>query len=769
MGTFTGTWVSASLPAPTLSLSPPFSTFFRGELVRLDCKAPAGQTGSRFFFSRMNRRHQWIKYKDQGTHSLQIATTHLKPKEFFACIYKAEDNRGRSFESQRSRGVFFSIIECPRAPVLSPNSQPSFYIVGEEVTLNCAAPEGQDVAGYRFFQEKQDQQLLFFEGQKPHKDLHVDGNVTGQFSCRYWILTSEGRQIQSLESNSVPIIVRAHPPTPELKIDPPSGVLLEGEILLITCLSDGNQTEKSFHFFKDGVEIGTTNQGSLNCSKGPGGASSNISLSICLQAQPNQTGEYTCRYEENMSGRWILSPWSQKVNITVPFAVLYLLGPFAGSQGEASLPAPTLSLFTPFSTFSNEEWIFLDCKSPAGQTGSWFSFSRMNRSNQWTIYKEQIRKSLEIPATDLESKETFICFYKTKDNKGRSFQSPRSNSIVISIIKPPRGPVLSLDPQQPFYIPGEELSLDCAAPEGQDVAGYRFLREGQTQKSKQLFLEGKEPRQAFQVDENTNGTYVCVYWILTAEGREIQSQKSNTVSIVVRDLPPTPDLKMDPASGMILAGDTMRITCSSNGNHMERKFYFYKDGAEIGATNQRPLDCSKEPGDASSNISLSICLQAQPNLTGEYTCRYKKSMSGRWIMSHWSQKVNITVSSPVSEFPVHALFAVPFIILLMIPIAFCFRRKICASTSYQECDPGENKKNKKERQKPKSETSRDQDLQDSEVAYAQLAFLPAPPRSGPAMENTVSYTEKKGVMYSDIRIKKVKKEIDRKHLKPGMS
>nr|XP_060638876.1 uncharacterized protein LOC132779188 [Anolis sagrei ordinatus] len=217
-------------------------------------------------------------------------------------------------------------MECPRAPVLSPNPQHSFYIAGDEVTLNCAAPEGQVVAGYRFFQEKHDQKLLFFEGQKPHKDIQVDENVAGQFACRYWILTSEGRQIQSLESNTAPIVVKAHPPIPELKIDPPSGVLLEGEILLITCLSIGNHTEKRFHFFKDGAEIGHTKQGSLKYSEGHGGASSKVFLSICLQAQPNLTGEYTCRYEESLSGRWIMSPWSQKVKVTGFSGVISLWG-----------------------------------------------------------------------------------------------------------------------------------------------------------------------------------------------------------------------------------------------------------------------------------------------------------------------------------------------------------------------------------------------------------------------------------------------------------
>ncbi|XP_062813128.1 Fc receptor-like protein 5 [Anolis carolinensis] len=571
---FAGSQGEASLPAPTLSLSTPYSTFLNEEWIYLDCTPPAEQTGSWFSFSQMNRSNQWTIYKEQIRKSLEIPATDLESKETFICFYKTKDNKGRSFQSPRSNSIAISIIKPPRGPVLSLDPQQPFYIPGEELSLDCAAPEGQDVAGYRFLREGQTQKSkqLFLEGKEPRQAFQVDENTNGTYVCVYWILTAEGREIQSQKSNTVSIVVRDLPPTPDLKMDPASGMILAGDTMRITCSSNGNHTERKFYFYKDGAEIGVTNQRPLNCSKEPGDASSNISLSICLQAQPNLTGEYTCRYKKSMSGRWIMSPWSQKVNITgeldrpgsvwreskaeedrrssaggirASWLRMESKALVAGSQGEASPPAPTLSLSTPFSTF------------------------------------------------------------------------------------------------HPFYILGEELSLNCAAPEGQDVAGYRFLEVAQSLPGWQIFLEGKEPHKAFQVGEITNGTYVCMYWILTPDGQQIQSQKSSTVSIVVRDLPPTPNLKVDPASGVYLEGDTLLIICSSNGSHTERRFYFYKDGAEIGDTNQGSLNFSKFRG-APSKVSLSICLQAEPNHTGEYTCRYEENMSGRWIISPWSQKVNIT-------------------------------------------------------------------------------------------------------------------------------
>ncbi|KAH1182448.1 hypothetical protein KIL84_010202 [Mauremys mutica] len=43
----------------------------------------------------------------------------------------------------------------------------------------------------------------------------------------------------------------------------------------------------------------------------------NVSVLSIPQAGPNNTGEFTCGYEENVGGRWIPSPRSWAVNVTV--------------------------------------------------------------------------------------------------------------------------------------------------------------------------------------------------------------------------------------------------------------------------------------------------------------------------------------------------------------------------------------------------------------------------------------------------------------------
>ncbi|KAH1182177.1 hypothetical protein KIL84_009931 [Mauremys mutica] len=107
------------------------------------------------------------------------------------------------------------------------------------------------------------------------------------------------------------------PPQPVLELDPPSGVVSEGLSLLITCAVSRDASEGRFHFYKDGVKIVPGDMGSEISTTEPGTGSMNVSVLSIPQAGPNNTGEFTCGYEKNVSGRWIPSPRSRAVNVTV--------------------------------------------------------------------------------------------------------------------------------------------------------------------------------------------------------------------------------------------------------------------------------------------------------------------------------------------------------------------------------------------------------------------------------------------------------------------
>ncbi|TFJ95934.1 membrane protein [Platysternon megacephalum] len=166
------------------------------------------------------------------------------------------------------------------APQITVFPKHPVYITGEAVTLTCSAAGTSTVSGVRFF----------MDGQKIHSKE----------------LPSPHRYTDSIQLSG-----------PSLSVDPPSGVVSEGLPLLITCRAPGDPGQWRFHFYKDGVELLPGDVGSEISTTEPSTRSMNISVLSIPQAGPNNTGQFTCGYEENVGGRWIPSPRSRAVNVTV--------------------------------------------------------------------------------------------------------------------------------------------------------------------------------------------------------------------------------------------------------------------------------------------------------------------------------------------------------------------------------------------------------------------------------------------------------------------
>ncbi|XP_061446302.1 high affinity immunoglobulin epsilon receptor subunit alpha [Rhineura floridana] len=205
----------------------------------------------------------------------------------------------------------------PSAPLFSVSPKQDIYTTGDLISLTCLAPDKRNMSRIIFLSNKW---VLYFHNPTPAVDtfmhsLHLSAQDSGDYSCMYYVLES-GREIPSQRSSSIFISVMDPPPPPVLKIDPPSRVVNEGDPLLLTCSAKENHIKKSFHFYRDGVEMVPSNDGSLQVSREPGDTSPNASVSI-WQASLNHSGEFACRYKEKMSSDWRVSPWSQKVCITV--------------------------------------------------------------------------------------------------------------------------------------------------------------------------------------------------------------------------------------------------------------------------------------------------------------------------------------------------------------------------------------------------------------------------------------------------------------------
>ncbi|XP_033026184.1 Fc receptor-like protein 5 [Lacerta agilis] len=203
----------------------------------------------------------------------------------------------------------------PPPPRFSVSPRQDIYRTGELINLTCSAPDHYNMSGVTFSSQ---QWTLYFQTHLPSGGafthaLRLSPQDSGKYSCDYIVMQS---RLRSQSSDSIHIAVMDPLPPPVLKTDPPYRVVNEGDPLLLTCSAKGGGVEKRFHFYRDGVEMTSDSDGSLRFSGEHGGASPGVSVNI-PQAKLNHTGEFACRYEEKMSRGWIVSPWSQKVYLTV--------------------------------------------------------------------------------------------------------------------------------------------------------------------------------------------------------------------------------------------------------------------------------------------------------------------------------------------------------------------------------------------------------------------------------------------------------------------
>ncbi|XP_030395667.1 immunoglobulin superfamily member 1-like isoform X3 [Gopherus evgoodei] len=311
----TGSSVLPESFRPMLRLSPTGPEFTTGESVTLTCSAPSWEKKMQFCFLKAGEQVACTRQAVEDSQSYQIGRLGMEDSGSYTCTYwVAEPGQEMSLESQP---ISITVTAPPLAPKLSLHPKLPVYLPGEKVTLNCSAPHGEEVVGFRFHQHRGDQTLeeLPAASEGPWMDLMAQTGNDGSYICQYW-RREAGQEIVSENSNSITVPVSDSLPQPLLIVDPPSGVVNEGLPLLITCMTPGDLGAWRFHFYKDGTEIVPGDKGSDISTTESVSDSMNISVLSIPQDGPNNTGEFTCGYEKNMSGRWIQSPRSQAVTVT---------------------------------------------------------------------------------------------------------------------------------------------------------------------------------------------------------------------------------------------------------------------------------------------------------------------------------------------------------------------------------------------------------------------------------------------------------------------
>ncbi|XP_037733176.1 immunoglobulin superfamily member 1 [Chelonia mydas] len=303
--------------APALSANPHRPAYLPGESLNLTCSVPGGDQVVQFQLWKDGEAQPPTDSRGQRVHSFPLAQLRVQDTGTYTCLYCLRQSKGQR-QSWRSNPISVSVYDHPTAPSLSVSPRHPVYLPGEAVTLPCMAPPGAHPAAGFQFSRVGGRNLS--SGSNDTHTLSITGLAdAGSFTCLYWICPSR-RCIQSWESRPISINVTDLPSQPLLSIDPPSEAVSEGLPLLISCMAPGDTGDWRFQFYKDGDELVPGNVGFEISTTEPGASSVNVSVLRIPRASLNNTGEFTCGYEENVSGRWVPSRRSRAVNITVNIA-----------------------------------------------------------------------------------------------------------------------------------------------------------------------------------------------------------------------------------------------------------------------------------------------------------------------------------------------------------------------------------------------------------------------------------------------------------------
>ncbi|XP_044299745.1 immunoglobulin superfamily member 1-like [Varanus komodoensis] len=523
------------------------------------------------------------------------------------------------------------------------------------------------------------------------------------FACLYQE-SKNGRRFHSPFSNEVAFSLSESPPPATLSPNPHYPFYIPGEEVTLTCSAADAWKVRSYTFYKH-------LPGQLPTQlprQGTGPAEH-------LRVEEGSAAFYSCTYWVlSQEGNEIQAQQSNIFNLTV----------------RKTPPAPQLSVAPWHSVYTQGESIRLNCSVPEGVPVVAYAFYQ--KQDQWS---KELAHTKRLPYTAFGVDETtagnYSCTYWLSLS-WQTLESSQSSFVSIAWTETPAAANLSVSPGHSVYIRGENITLTCSAPTEVDVARYTFYRK-EDQVSKELQRNEMGPSETFRVDETASGNYSCAYWLLTS-GRELESSRSSFSSIAWTDPPPPPVLTVDPPSGELREGDRLLLSCSADGSPAERRFRFFKDGAELASSSEDSLGSSRELGNASTALRI---LQAELHHTGEFGCRYEENVSGRWILSLWSPKVDITVSA---KWTLEYLCFALVLLLLLIPLGVCFWRKRNGA------------KQKTEPEKPAQDVQDPQSGQESELTYALLDFPAAAAHSGREGENRLRMAQMRTVVYSEVKL-----------------
>ncbi|XP_047199462.1 B-cell receptor CD22-like [Hippoglossus stenolepis] len=381
-------------------------------------------------------------------------------------------------------------LYAPKPPSVSVS--PSGEIMeGSSVTLTCSS-DANPAANYTWYKENR---TLLQGPEGVYRLSSISSGDSGVYSCK-----SEN-QYGRINSTSLHLDVQYAPKPPSVSVSP-SGEIMEGSSVTLTCSSDANPAA-NYTWSKEDEDSPK--------------ASGQIFTITNITAEHG--GKYQCE-AQNTQGRS-----KATLHLTLEYA--------------PKVPSVSVS---PSGEIMEGSSVTLTCSSDANPAAN---YTWYKRSGDETV--QPLSEETQFVLSSIRSSDSGEYYCTAENELGRS-----SANISITVTYAPQSSSVSVSPSGEI-MEGSSVTLTCSS-DANPAANYTWYKENRT------LLQGPEGvYRLSSISSGDSGVYSC------KSENQYGRINSTSLHLDVQYAPKPPSVSVSP-SGEIMEGSSVTLTCSSDAN-----------------------------------------------------------------------------------------------------------------------------------------------------------------------------------------------------------
>ncbi|XP_062890921.1 uncharacterized protein LOC134338787 [Mobula hypostoma] len=493
---------------PEIDLNNQYEKFVTGETVEITCKLSVNYSCSSMHLLRNGEllfNQTTVTSYHYRSCSFQIIANATGYYSCRCALYVS----GEWLLSEPSDSLNITVINQPTKPIIARNQTEKVLIKGELLQLTCAVDFQANSTTYHWYNSSHEIHLIKSDvtNDRHLATFQIAPDRTDYYTCVSGIYVS-GQWRFSEESERVNVTILDHPRQPEISVNFTGNAFIQGEIVRVTCKSAYPHRVHKFLLYESrhGRLLGNMNI--------------DIGLNLAtIDLLPNETEIYFCAYQVTISGRFVDSKNSTRLQV-------HVIKPLMKAE---------IYLKRNFSIYIGGETLSLACKAPDQDTNGTFYVYNVNSTFPAAadrIMKGSNSVTFNITTMMKSGEESYQCMYKASV-AGRVIESERSRPLFITVKERPPKPTIVIEREGPLTEEGLNVTLNCTAPDmyAANVFHLYINSEGQTHEYTEA-EGGHSATFTLMVPplKMSETYYTCKYEVKVAE-RSIYSDLSNPLAL----------------------------------------------------------------------------------------------------------------------------------------------------------------------------------------------------------------------------------------------